>query len=334
MEQRTLLYDERFLESYAGAIITDPATAIVELVANCWDAYATEVNVTWPDAKLEKPFKIADNGHGMTRDEFQHIWRTIAYNRITSGGSTSVPPEDVQGLPRLVFGKNGKGRFASFCFSSEYLITSRKHGQEFVCRVRRTSTEPLVLEEISFKDSGVMGHGTEIVGSGTIPHLMFTPEKARELIGSRFLANPAFTVKLNGSVISFNDIPDLLSRSEVEIEGCGKATILHIDTKKADKTTKQHGLAWCEAPPLFSDAAKGICSVLDSKIPRTFPPIRGSHDSMQASPHANPCDRYSKCFILKIMIVKATPSQSDFLVTRPIHAMHTRELKIPDGMMG
>lgn len=40
MEQRTLLYDERFLESYAGAIITDPATAIVELVANCWDATA------------------------------------------------------------------------------------------------------------------------------------------------------------------------------------------------------------------------------------------------------------------------------------------------------
>ena len=39
MEQRALLYDERFLESYAGAIITDPATAIVELVANCWDAY-------------------------------------------------------------------------------------------------------------------------------------------------------------------------------------------------------------------------------------------------------------------------------------------------------
>ncbi len=40
MEQTTLLYDERFLENHAGAIITDPATAIVELVANCWDAYA------------------------------------------------------------------------------------------------------------------------------------------------------------------------------------------------------------------------------------------------------------------------------------------------------
>ncbi|WP_279211875.1 ATP-binding protein [Delftia acidovorans] len=244
MEQRTLLYDERFLESYAGAIITDPATAIVELVANCWDAYATEVKITWPDVQIEKQFKISDNGHGMTREEFQHIWRTIAYNRLSSGGATTPPPDDVQGLPRLVFGKNGKGRFASFCFASEYLITSRKNGQEFVCRVHRTATDPLVLEEISFKDKDVEGHGTEIVGSGTIPRLLFSEEKARELIGSRFLANPAFKVKLNGSEITFNDIPDLIEKSEVDVEGYGKVIILHIDTKKADKTTKQHGLAW------------------------------------------------------------------------------------------
>ena len=52
MEQRTLLYDERFLESYAGAIITDPATAIVELVANCWDAYATEVSISWGRVRI------------------------------------------------------------------------------------------------------------------------------------------------------------------------------------------------------------------------------------------------------------------------------------------
>ncbi|QUG76473.1 ATP-binding protein [Erwinia sp. E602] len=244
MEQRTLLYDERFLDSYAGAIITDPATAIVELVANCWDAYATEVNITWPDIQRKRQFKITDNGHGMTRDEFQYIWRTIAYNRLSSGVSTTLPPMGVQGSPRLVFGKNGKGRFASFCFACEYLITSRKDGQEFVCRVHRTATDPLVLEEISFKEKGVLGYGTEIVGSGAIPHFPFTPENARELIGSRFLANPAFKVKLNGSEITFNDIPDLLSRGVVDVEGYGKAIILHIDTKKADKTTKQHGLAW------------------------------------------------------------------------------------------
>jgi hypothetical protein len=35
-----------------------------------------------------------------------------------------------------------------------------------------------------------------------------------------------------------------LTTTEVHVDGLGKARILHIDTKKADKTTKQHGIAW------------------------------------------------------------------------------------------
>ena len=169
MEQQSLLYDERFLDTYAGTIISDPAVAIMELVANCWDAYATEVFVTLPDAKLQRHFKISDNGKGMTRDEFQYIWRTIAYNRVAAEGSTSKPPVDVAGQPRLVFGKNGKGRFAAFCFADEYLVRSRKNGQEFSYRVRRTANAPLVLEQVTFSDDGKAGHGTTIEGSAGIP---------------------------------------------------------------------------------------------------------------------------------------------------------------------
>jgi hypothetical protein len=238
------LFDERFLNNYAGNIISDPTTAIVELIANCWDAYATEVQFTLPDAKAGRHFKIVDNGKGMTRDEFEYIWRTWSYNRLAAQGHTSDPPPEVNGLPRAVFGKNGKGRFASFCFATEYIITSRKNGQEFVCKVSRTSTRPVVLDEISFKPKGVEGHGTIIEGTGEIPRLMFSEDKARELIGSRFLANPDFKVSIGGKQISFNDIPDYLTRLEVDVEGYGKVRILHIDTKKADKTTKQHGIAW------------------------------------------------------------------------------------------
>lgn len=244
MEQTTLLYDERFLENHAGAIITDPATAIVELVANCWDAYATDVRIIWPDIETERQFKITDNGHGMTKDEFQKIWRTMDYNRRKNQGSTIDPPGDVTGLFRTVFGKNGKGRFASFCFAGEYLVTSWKNGQKFVYKVRTTATDPLGLEEISFESEGVKGHGTEIVGIGNIPRRIFSEVQARELIGSRFLANPAFKVSLNGKEISFNDIPALLSTEEISVENYGVVRILHIDTKKADKTTKQHGIAW------------------------------------------------------------------------------------------
>jgi len=144
VEQQNLLYDQRFLETYAGAIVTDPATAIVELVANCWDAYSTGVNITWPDAKTGTSFAIEDDGHGMTRDEFRHIWRTFAYNRLAHGGSRIEPPSDVSGTPRSVFGQNGKGRFASFCFASEYTVISRKNGQEFVCRVQGSEQDGVV----------------------------------------------------------------------------------------------------------------------------------------------------------------------------------------------
>lgn len=57
-----ILFEERFLDKHAGQIISDTEVAIVELVANCWDAYATEVNISWPDASAGIAFQIADNG--------------------------------------------------------------------------------------------------------------------------------------------------------------------------------------------------------------------------------------------------------------------------------
>ena len=69
---RRYCYEDRFLESWVGSIITNPTTAIVELVANCWDAYATEVKINWPDPTAQKQFSISDDGQGMTREEFQY----------------------------------------------------------------------------------------------------------------------------------------------------------------------------------------------------------------------------------------------------------------------
>jgi Histidine kinase-, DNA gyrase B-, and HSP90-like ATPase len=245
MNQDSLLYEDRFLESFVGTIISNPTVAIIELIANCWDAYSTEVKINWPDINANRQFSIIDNGLGMKREEFQYIWRTMSYDRIKKYGKNVNPPSDVQGLPRPVFGKNGKGRFASFCFSSEYLITSKKEGQQFKYRVYRTPTKPLAIEEIEFIEKGVEGHGTFIEGCGIIPQIALTEEQARELIGSRFLTNPAFLVYINEKQITFKDIAaSFLATADVNIPNIGKVKILHIDMLKADKTTKQHGIAW------------------------------------------------------------------------------------------
>ncbi|WP_186027967.1 ATP-binding protein [Burkholderia gladioli] len=245
MQQEDIFYEDRFLESWAGPIITNPSTAIVELVANCWDAYATEVKISWPDPKKNKQFSISDNGKGMTKSEFDYIWRAMSYDRIAKTGPTSEPPPGVEGLPRFVFGKNGKGRFASFCLTKSYQITSIKDGQRFVYKVSRTSNKPLITELVEFVESGVDGHGTTITGEGEIRQINLAVEQARELLGGRFLANPSFKVILNESPITFSDIgKSSLSIIDVDVPGYGTVKIYHIDTRKADKTTKQHGIAW------------------------------------------------------------------------------------------
>jgi len=244
-ETQDLFFETRFLDSYAGSIMTEPATAIVELVANGWDAYATEVEILWPDAETEKQFVVRDNGHGMTLEEFRFIWRAMSYDRVKRSGLTTEPPSNLDGLPRPVFGRNGKGRFASFCFSSEYLVTSCKDGAKFTCRVKRSPTAPLVIELIEYIESGIESHGTEIRGCGEIAQIGLDEAGARDIIGSRFLAEPAFKVHLNGRQISFSDISSQsLSTTTLAIPGIGEVTIHHIDTRKADKTTKQHGIAW------------------------------------------------------------------------------------------
>jgi hypothetical protein len=60
-----VLFDERFLDLHAGSIVSDTSVPVVELVANAWDAYATEVAITWPNSRDGTRFSMVDNGKGV-----------------------------------------------------------------------------------------------------------------------------------------------------------------------------------------------------------------------------------------------------------------------------
>jgi len=91
MAKQSVLFDERFLDRHAGAIISDTSVAIVELVANAWDAYATDVQITWPNLKDGIQFTITDNGRGMSAMQFEKRWRKLDYNRFAEEGSKVAP---------------------------------------------------------------------------------------------------------------------------------------------------------------------------------------------------------------------------------------------------
>lgn len=243
-EEPGLLFDDRFMERHAGSIIADPAVAIVELVANAWDAWATNVDIVWPERDVGAAFSIQDNGKGMTDAQFQTRWKTLDYNRVREEGAASTAPPELAGMPpRTAYGRNGKGRHAAFRFGEAYRVRTWRDGASVTFEVRRGATQPFTIERIT-TETKVSGHGTEIFAVNP-QRLLMTAETAREVVGTRFLADPNFAVTVNGTRVTFDDIPEAQRRAvEIDVPGYGTAQMIVIDTQKADKTTRQHGIAW------------------------------------------------------------------------------------------
>lgn len=239
-EQIGLQFDNRFMERHAGAVIKDPLTAVVELLANAWDAGARTVRVTWPTETVA--FSIIDDGVGMTPVQFRERWTTIDYDRRSNQGLRVEFPPGVDLPPRAVFGRNGRGRHAPMCFAESYTVTTRSEGIQSAREVRRGTERPLEFTPLGERPTATTG--TTIV-AGSAGRSNLTAHDVRMEIGLRFLADPSFEVWLDGDKIEFADLPGRQVHEEpVSIEGVGTVTVLMVDVQQTDRTSKHHGIAW------------------------------------------------------------------------------------------
>ncbi|NHI00819.1 ATP-binding protein [Oceanimonas sp. MB9] len=264
MEQ-SCLFGPNFLEKLVGkAILHDPKIAIVELVANAWDAGASEVRITWPTKENEQFFSIEDDGCGLTEKEFSSRWRTLAYDRIDNQGSTVI----VNSRKRTVFGRNGVGRFAGFCFGGSYYVSSNKDGEHIEYEIKPGSGEsPFSLVKhppVTY----IRERGTKIFlreSSST----RIGEEAVRSEIGMRFLTDPSFTCFVNGTAVNFSHIPEEnIARHSIYLDSGDVIEIVIIDTNEADKTTKQHGIAWHVNGRLVGEAdwkSYGFDQIIDGR---------------------------------------------------------------------
>ena len=243
-QKQTALFDDRFLESFVGkGIISDSKIAIIELIANSWDAGATKVEIIWPIDNGDN-FSITDNGHGMTESEFNTRFRTLAYNRHREQGSYAQIPLDHKFLvgKRPTFGRNGKGRLSGFAFGEFFQVRTWKNKKEITYKVYPDNTNILAFRKLDEKDRE--GHGTEVYVKNAIkPNIDF--ESIKIEIGMRFMTDPHFEVIINGEKITFLDIPeDNIDIIKIPIENIGEIQITIIDVKDTDRSTQQHGIAW------------------------------------------------------------------------------------------
>jgi len=99
----------RLLEHLGSQMYKRRDTALAELVANAWDAGATEVALTVPTSDYDpatSEIVIIDNGIGMTEDQVQGEYLVAGRNRRTN--ADPIPNQ------RKVMGRKGIGKLAGF----------------------------------------------------------------------------------------------------------------------------------------------------------------------------------------------------------------------------
>jgi hypothetical protein len=243
-QQFRFSFAEEFLKLHAGQIVTDQGFAIVELIANCWDAGATRVDVNWPESG--GLLSIHDNGIGMTKDELLYRWGKFNYNRIEEqGGKEAIFPKNASHGQRLVFGRNGVGRHAIFCFSPTYEIKTTKDDEFTHARVARLANQDKPFDVVLVATKKIKNSESGTVISTTIDkddRALLSPEKVVELIGSRFISDPQFLVNVNGHRVVMTDLSHITETFNIKHKG-GFITIKRILGEKG-RNTKQNGIAW------------------------------------------------------------------------------------------
>lgn len=128
----------RTLEHLGSQMYKRRDSAIAELIANCWDAGATKVDVDLPTAdysKTDSAITITDDGVGMTEVQVEDDYLVLGRNRRAVGQSAP--------LGRPVMGRKGIGKLAGFGIAHEVQILTWRDG--------RATTLTMDLDELKLK---------------------------------------------------------------------------------------------------------------------------------------------------------------------------------------
>jgi hypothetical protein len=233
-------FGANFLRDHAGHIILDARVAITELIANAYDAGATSVTIEWP-GQSPGPFRISDNGTGMSVEEFNRRWRTLSYDRMQEQGPEVVFPPGVTRLKRGAFGRNGKGRHAAFCFANSYELRTDKDGVSLFARVQLTEGGNTPFEVRVLEQGKTKRHGTTISADAELG--LLPEDDIRDVIGGRFLVDPSFSITLNGKLVQLMDVRSL-NTARLPVEPWGEVEIHTLDAPTQDRSAKLKGLTW------------------------------------------------------------------------------------------
>ncbi len=131
----------RALTAFGEDLITNNNIAVIELVKNCYDAYALYCEITiGQDANGDSYIEIKDDGCGMTRETISSAWATVATSfkkkmpYITRDFSITDDSghEKIITRTRVVSGNKGLGRISAARLGYEMCITTKHSDDECI----------------------------------------------------------------------------------------------------------------------------------------------------------------------------------------------------------
>ena len=193
--QSSLFFEDNYLRRTLGKLVKRYDIALVELVANAWDSGATHVSITLPDGYGGK-LTVRDNGEGLSKEEFEQRWMTLAYDRIKNQGAV-INFDENNVKNRKPYGKNGQGRHGLLCFNSEYSVLTTKNGVQNTFVINTSGSKAFNIISHTSTEVDKTAHGTtlEVIVNEHLPN----KEKLAEVLAARFLYDPGFTITINGN---------------------------------------------------------------------------------------------------------------------------------------
>ena len=124
------------VKHFGRNLYTSNPPAIAELVANAWDAYATECQINFKNGAL----LIFDNGIGMNNNEFEKRY-------AISGSEKNLEIRRPDGMDaRPYMGRKGIGKFSAFSLGEKYILYTKSTEDTYWKKIKLEYSS-LMLEE-------------------------------------------------------------------------------------------------------------------------------------------------------------------------------------------
>lgn len=186
-------------------------SVVTEIIANAWDADATNVLITL-DPENDR-IVVEDDGHGMARDHVQNKFLAVGYSRRTCEDTRDMSRSG----KRRVMGRKGIGKLAMFSLATTITIVTRAKGSDavaFTINVKdllekaeaATKGADYPVQAIKIPEDFTAEQGTRIELTGLNTRINKTEDYLRPRLARRFgVFSDTFHVQVNGRDITRTD---------------------------------------------------------------------------------------------------------------------------------